>query len=745
MTLQAAPSSDEWCMIEDGFRPGHLAHCESIFALANGYMGVRASLETNPTLGDAGFYVAGVFDQVHGFVHEIVNLPCWLGLGINVDGFPVDVRKGTMLEFRRPLDLKQGILFTHMVWRDAANHTTRFELGRLVHQDEKHLALQWGTITPLDYSATVSFESAIDAWAVKYSSPSRGVRLKDASTRDLDRDGIGLSVSTAATDLRVALATRLSATGMDQRQVRASDDRISETAMVPMEEGVPIHFEKRALTYTSRDRDDPEAEVVSAMKAQDGSALDELIASHTGAWDAIWQNADIRIDGDDRAQKAIRFSIFHLASLANPEDDRVSLGAKGLHGNGYNGLYFWDTEIYLLPFYIHTNPAAAKALLQYRHHFLDDARANAVDIGHRGAYYPWNSSITGRERKWGNWQEHVGSDVAYGIDWYTRATGDTEFLHGPGAEIIFETARYWQSRVESHPERGYVITDLTGPDEIHRGVDNNSYTNYLVKWHLARAVQLVEELRASGRWDELSDRLGLSGEDVDAWKDIAERMYLRFNMELNIHEQFEGHLDLPEREIDRSLSRMQYTGPVQHSFRPTKVAQQADTVLMYWMFAEDFDSDVRRAGYEYYDPRCSHTSSLSRCIFSAVASQTGLDAEAYRQFMLSAEADFAEGAEMESESGIHAACMGGNWLAAITGFGGVWPRGEVLTIDPHLPTHWERMAFSLAWQGVTLDVEIKQDHLRLKTRGGTAEVDVCGTRQTIGPDCSEWFPTGRNS
>ncbi len=739
-TCLPQPSSAEWCLVEDGFRPAHLAHYESIFALANGYMGVRASLETNPLLGDPGFYVAGVFDQVHEFTHEIVNLPGWLGLEINVDGFPVDLRKGKMLEYRRTLDMRQGILFAHIVWRDAGMHTTRFEFARLVHQAQKQVALQWGTITPLDYSAKVSFASSIDAWAIKYGSPSGAARLQAISPVDLGENGICLAASTRASGIRTAVASRVAAEGMERRQVRRADDRIAETVQVPVRQGEPVAFEKRVAVCTSREAADPEAVAAARLAELLAQPLAAVVDRHLAAWAAIWSAADVRIEGDDRAQQLLRANIFHLASLANPDDDRVSLAAKGLHGNGYGGLVFWDTEIYMLPFYTHTQPAAARALLQYRRHYLADAEENAKALGFEGAYYPWNSSITGRERPWKGWQEHVGSDIAYGIDWYARATGDADFLLGPGAEIVFATARYWQSRVEPHAERGYVITGLMGPDEIHGGIANNSYTNYLVTWHLRRAAELAEELRVAGRWEELSARLGIDDAELARWREISDKLYLRFDPERNIHEQFEGYFELPEKAIDRSLSRMQYTGPVQHSFKPTKVAQQADTVLMYWMFAESFPAAVRQAGYQYYDPRCSHTSSLSRCIFAAVAAQTGLVDEGYRQFMLSAEADFAPGLEMESESGIHAACMGGTWLAAITGFGGVWTRSGVLSLQPHLPAHWQRLAFALAWQGLTVETEITPSQMRLRTRGGQTTVVAAGRRLEVGPAWSDWLP-----
>lgn len=733
------PSAPEWCLTEDSFRPGLLAHFESIFTLANGYMGVRASLETNPLMADPGFYVAGVFDQVHGHVHEIVNLPSWIGIGMNVDGFPVDLRKGTMLEYRRTLDMRQGILFTHIVWRDAGMHTTRFELARLVHQTERHLALQWGRITPLDYEATVRVSSSIDAWAVKYASPNGAPRLKDLATRDLAGDGILLATSTLQTGLRVSMATRLSLAGQEQRQAQAGEDRVSETVAARVHRGESLAFEKRVAVCTSREGTDPEARAAAILRECAARSLPEMIGTHTAAWARRWADTDIRIAGDPRAQIALRFNLFHLASLAAPWDERVSLGAKGLHGNGYSGVYFWDTEIYMLPFYTHTHPAAAKALLQYRYHMLADARLNARELKRGGAFYPWNSSINGRGHHWTGWQEHVGSDVAYGIDWYVRATGDTEFLHGRGAEIIFETARYWQDRVEPDAKKGYVLTGIMGPDEIHGGIANNAFTNYLVKWHLGRAAELAAELQADGSWNALAGRLSLGEADVAAWRDIRDRLHFPFDAERNIHEQFEGYFQLPEKAIDRSLSRMQYTGPVQHAFKPTKVAQQADTVLMYWMFQEAFPVAVRQAGYNYYDPRCSHTSSLSRCIFSAVAAQSGLPEEAYQQFLLSAEADIAEGTEMESESGIHAACMGGTWLAAITGFAGVRVHGGILSLQPRLPQQWTGMAFALACHGATLEVELRPGGCRLRTRGGTLQVRVGNRVEAVGPEWSRWM------
>jgi trehalose/maltose hydrolase-like predicted phosphorylase len=264
-------------------------------------------------------------------------------------------------------------------------------------------------------------------------------------------------------------------------------------------------------------------------------------------------------------------------------------------------------------------------------------------------------------------------------------------------------------------------------------VNNNAFTNHLVRWHLRAAATLAADLKAAGRWAALQAALDLTDDEIARWVAIADTMYDGFLPELGFHEQFEGHRLLPERAIDRSLSRMAYTGPVQHSFKPTKVAQQADTVLMYWMFFEDYAPDVMRKAYEYYEPRCSHTSSLSRCIYSALAARLGMGDEAYRQFLLSAENDITPGKEMESESGVHAACMGGTWLAVVTGFAGVWVRRGRLELDPHLPAAWKSLRLTLAWRGSALELTVFPDRVRLRTRGGTIPVTVRGREVAATP------------
>lgn len=728
--VQAIPPV--WRVDEPRFQLGFLPHYESIFTLANGYMGVRGSLETNLELGDPGFYLCGVYDRVHDFVHEIVNLPCWLGLGLQANGFELDLRKGCLLSYRRTLDLRHGILWTRLLWRDAGHQTTRLHIARLVHKTEPHIALQWGWVTPLNYSARIVLTSDLDGWRIRDRSPSREARLTAYTTRDLASDGIFLACSTRASRIRVALATHLAVEGAESRRVFADDDRIREHVMVPAARGQPIPFVKVICVYSSLDTPSPDKRVLEELRRSRSRPLRQIVTAHTRGWAQTWSLADVRVGGDAEAQKALRFNVFHLCSLAAVREGGTPIGAKGLHGNGYAGQVFWDTEVYLLPFYIHTHPEVARSILLYRYRTLPDARWNARQRRCRGAFYPWNSSLTARERPWHGWQEHVGSDIAYGVEMYVRATQDEEFLRNAGAELILETARYWADRVEwDEGRRAYVLRTLTGPDEIHAGVDNNAFTNGLVKWHLALAFILGRRLLES-RERSLTRRLALRTSELRRWEEISHRMYEPFDPQHGFHEQFDGYFRLPEGILHRTWSRMRYTGPVQHSYRSTRVAQQADTVLLYWMFPNRYDEAIQRPAYWFYERRCSHTSSLSRPVYAALAARLGLRKEAYRQFLRAAENDLAPGHEIESENGIHAAGMGGTWIAAVLGFGGLKVQADALVIRPRLPVHWRRLAFAVRYRGCTVEIQESPDEVRVRTRGGTVPIQIGDVHREVG-------------
>lgn len=727
-TREAIESSSPWLMSETTFDPHRIAHYETLFTLANGYAGVRGSLPMSPLLGDPGCYIAGVYELRGEHATELVNAPCWLPIIVNLDGFTLDLKKGTVLEYQRTLDMRRGLLLTDLRWRDDAKRTWRFTSTRLLHQTEKHLGVEWGTITVLDAGGELRLSSRLDAWAVQHGSLS-GLRCYgDGTVHDLGEAGIGLQVTTCQTGITIAEASRLCSPQARGRAVQMDGDRVDEQVIVPIEAGVPVPFTKYTTLYTSRDGATPLAAATAELQRLMQYPLDELVDEHVRAWEAIWDHLDIRIEGDDRAQRALRFNLFHLASMPNPADEHVSIGAKGLHGNGYQGQVYWDTELYMLPTFLYTRPEVARSLLLYRYHLLPDAIENARSMGLSGVRFPWHSSFIGRENGWLGWQEHLNSDIAYAVDQYVQVTGDVAFYRNYGAELIIATAAYWPSRVTRDAEKGYVLHNTCGPDEIHTNVNNNAYTNYLIQWHLQRAAQAAEDLQTAGHWETVRDRYGLTDTDPDRWRDIGAGIYLPYLPEGFLN-QFDGHERLQERAIDRTMTKMQYVGPVQHSFKPTKVAQQADTIMLFALFPDDFTAAEQLAAYAYYEPRCSHTSTLSRCSFARVAAQCGLTDEAYRQFMLSLETDI--GPTAECESGIHAACLGGNWQAVVMGFAGFSVIEGIPSLSPHLPGAWKRLTFSVYWQGIRLQIAITPDDITLNTLDGTSSILVAGKRYTI--------------
>lgn len=735
-------SPEPWLLRHDRYEPSNLAKYETLFTLANGQVGLRGSLETNPLDARAGLYLAGVFDRVGGHAHEIVNLPCPLRLQANMDGFDLDLEQGTVLEYQRTLDMRQGLLYTNILWKDGAKRRTRWETWRMVHAEHKGLAVIWGRITPLDTSGRLSLASTLDAWATKYASDSGQNHYKDIAVSDLGEAGIGLSLTMKDSGLDVAEASVIELAGKDRRNCTLHDDKITEQLSAPMTRGKGLSFVKWVYTASSRHCEDPAAEAVSQLDKLRSEGVNALCKQHVRWWKQTWETADVVVGGDARAQKALRFNTFHLAQLAAPGDEGVSLGAKGLHGNGYRGLVFWDTEIYLVPFYTFVEPEAARALLSYRYHLLDECRQNAAKVDRRGARFPWNSSITALENAWDGWQDHVGSDVAYAADQYVTATGDWEWYLDRGAEMIIAAGRYWLDRAEFDPDRQqYMIPNICGPDEIHAGIDNNAYNNYLVQWNLDRALQAVEDLREAGRWKPLAKRLGIDEAELEAWADVRDRICIPWSDEKGFHEQFEGYFKYPEGSIDRKMTQKEYTGPVMHALKPTKVSKQADTVLIYQLFPDAFSQTAAKKACKYYEDRCTHASSLSRSGYAIVAARTGLTAKAYKLFLTAAELDYGE--LSECDSGIHAASLGGTWQAAVMGFAGFSIRDGRPAFAPHLPKPWKSLAFTIMWKGRPLSVKVTPATVTLKTRSGKVQAWV-GDQQVEVTSRAKALKTAKN-
>ena len=468
--------------------------------------------------------------------------------------------------------------------------------------------------------------------------------------------------------------------------------------------------------HTSRDACEPHE---TARRHVERAIEDvaSVVSEHRDAWRARWKASDLRIEGDPAAQRALRFAIYHLLSAANPQDDRVSIGARGLSGAAYKGHIFWDTDIFMLPFFILTYPEAARALVMYRYHTLAAARAKAARLGHRGAFYAWESADSGEEVTppfviapdgqiirilTGEQEQHISADVAFGVWNYWQATGDDRFLVEAGAEILIETARFWASRAEREEDGHYHIRGVIGPDEYHETVDDNAYTNGLAQWNLEAAAEIANLVaeRWPGPWQALSRQLGIEPDEPRRWQHVARDLYTGFDEHTGLFEQFSGYFGLEEIDLAAFVPR---TAPMdvllgRERIQRSKIIKQPDVVMLVHLLWERMPPEVRKANFEYYEPRCGHGSSLSPAIHAIVAARLGDTALAERYFRQAAEIDLTDNMG-NAAGGVHAGALGGLWQAAVLGFAGLRFCGERPELCANLPPSWRSLSMRFQWRG----------------------------------------------
>jgi kojibiose phosphorylase len=726
-----------WNIVQDKYSCEENKKYETIFALANGYRGLRGELEFSG-IGEKGNYIAGVFDKSDAQVNQIVNCQDCLVFNIYIDGKLLDIDKCKILEFSRNLNMNDGILYTDMVLEDSRGKITNINSERFVSKSNVH---RWGAsykIKPINYSGVIIIESEIDGTSTNSASfpMERTKHFSCAEAIDL-KPGLTLSTLTNERKIQIVEMTTLKFLDsknnnlkIDERKYSVFGELVREVYTFKVKENAEYNVIKYGVTYTSRDND---KDVINTCMKELNSYLYEGYKkernNHIEYWKEIWKAIDITIEGDDEAQSGIRFNIFQLYSSAYEGDGKVSIAAKGLHGEGYKGHVFWDTEIFMMPFFVYTNPEVAKQLLMYRYNTLGGARANAKLNGYIGAQFPWESADDGSEvtPKWGfdydgdpvriwtgDEEFHINSDITFAVWEYYRATRDQKFLIDFGIEMFLDTARFWKSRVEYNEALNrYEINKVIGPDEFHEHVNNNVYTNYLAKWSLIKSVELAYWLRTEDRvaFDKLCSKLGINEESFEDWKDIAKKIYIPINVENDIIEQFEGYFDLKYLPITVHDNNNMPVWPELEGNKlcDTQLIKQADVIMLMLILGDEFSCDMKEKNYKYYENRTMHKSSLSPSMYSIMGLNVGDTENAYKYFMKTVFTDLEDN-QGNSEFGIHAASTGGAWQSAIFGFGGFSvDHEERPNFKPWIPKHWSKMSYKIKWRGGILDIEITQD------------------------------------
>jgi trehalose/maltose hydrolase-like predicted phosphorylase len=746
---------DDWVLVEPRYDPLRESSVEARFAVSNGFLGVRAAraLSRGPTwlswlhtLRWASWprtYVAGLFDtpNTEPPVPTLVPVADWLRLQITVNGRVLRQSSGQLLSHRRVLDMRRGVMITEWRQRDPGGVVVRARTLRLVSLADRALGLQLVGFEVEQHGAEVQVQARFD----QAGSGLDAVRLED----DL---GVW---RTEQSGKSLAIACRASLQLDDAAQTPQALGPFRWSWTWRSVRGQKLAFQR--LIAVAR-RDGPADGLGEEVRGSLGRAVSAgwggVLAEHEAAWAERWRLSDIRTGGDAAAQKALRFAVYHLNSAANPSDERVSIGARGLTGDAYLGHVFWDTEIYVLPFYILTWPEAARSLLMYRYHTLAGARAKASAMGWRGAMYAWESTDTGEETTpaqvigpdgrliqvlCGTQEQHISADIAYAIWQYWQATGDDAFMLDAGAEIVLETARFWSSRAGLEADGKYHIRRVIGPDEYHETIDDSAYTNVMARWNIRRGIELADMLRERwpGRWADLSQHLGLEAAELGQWAKVADTLVSGFDAQKGLFEEFTGFFDLEHIDLSRYAGRTVPLDVVlgRERTQRSQVVKQADIVALLALLPEEFDPDVRLANFRFYEERCGHGSSLSRGFHALVASRLGETDLATRYFDETAAIDLADGSDYSS-GGVHIAALGGLWQAAILGFGGLSLGSEALCVDPHLPSDWERLDFHTHWRGRLVRIQLDQAADRISAQlvaGDAMRIAVRGRSYCLEP------------
>jgi trehalose/maltose hydrolase-like predicted phosphorylase len=736
----------KWLLTEEGFTLAREHEVESLFTIGNGYVGNRGSLAEGSALSAPATFVSGVFevDTRKGSVPGLFVLPDWTAVRVWVMGHPLGMDGGEVLEHRRILDMRYGLLWREWRHRDVNGRITHMSTFRLASLADRHLLVQSVLFTPENYSGEVRLECTIEIPpGVQSSTPPEEWRPRRSAQR---ANVLPLALRSPGRDVMVALgaSSQLLSAGRDPggREIEIQERRITEEFRVEMEIGTEYRLDRLVAIYTSRESRNPIQSAVMHVNRVAPDGLPAAVEAHASAWQQRWHDADVVLEGDHTLQRALRFAEYHLISAANPEDERVSIGARALTGESYKGHVFWDTELYMVPFYTFTHPASARALLMYRYHLLPAAREKARDAGYRGAMFPWESADNGEETTPeyviapggevvqvlnGTMEVHISADVAYAVWQYWQATGDDDFFAGAGAELMLETARFWASRGQMESDGRYHLRHVIGPDEYHEDVDDSAYTNLLAAWNLDGGVETARLLqeRWPERWREISARLELTAEELESWARLSAAMYIPFDPQTKLYEQFQGfyakkHVDLLAYE-PRNTAMDVILG--HEKIQKVDVVKQADVIMAVYLLWRQFPADVREANFRYYEQRTGHGSSLSPSIHALLAARFRNLRLAEKYVKQAAEIDLGNNMG-NAAGGVHAAAIGGLWQAIVFGFAGLTVTADALALDPVLLPNWKRLTFPLQWRGRKLRFGIEPDSVRVLMEDGAAPCSI---------------------
>ena len=733
---------DEWSVIEDGFDPERHEACESLFSIGNGHMGQRANFEERYSGASLqGSYIAGIYypDKTRvgwwkngypEYFAKVLNAPSWIGVEADVNGEALDLARCPVEKFRRELDMKRGLL-TRSFTATVGGAKIKVETQRFVSMARPEVGVVRYRVTALSPLA-LTLTATIDG----------NVKNRDSNYDEYFWNILDAQVSpyagtlvaqTKKLDFRVALAMQVV---FDADAPMSDPDCVAKTGSVgnvftlSLKEGQSATLTKYVAVVTSEDhaKDALAATATEVAVMAEVAGFDKLLAEHIEKWAAIWNHADIVIEGDKSAQQGIRFNIFHLNQTYTGDDERLNIGPKGFTGEKYGGSTYWDTEAFCIPFYISTAPSkVTRNLLIYRYKHLKKAIENAAKLGFTSgaALYPM-VTMNGEEchNEWEiTFEEiHRNGAIAFAIYNYIRHTGDAAYLAEYGLEVLIGIARFWAQRATFSADRGkYVILGVTGPNEYENNVNNNWYTNTMACWCLdyaCEALAIVEQT-APERLQAIAAKTGLDriGEAA-LWTAISAEMYFPYDAQRRVFLQQDGYLDkeaITTADIDPKERPINQHWSWDRILRSPFI-KQADTLQGLYLFEDRYDHETLLRHFEFYESRTVHESSLSPCIHAVLAAKLGLMDKAVALYLRTSRLDLDD-YNHEVDEGLHITSMGGSWLAIVEGFGGKRIRDGKLVLYPQIPAGWRRYTFRILFHDEPVEVAVTAHDVEVCYKG----------------------------
>ena len=756
---------DPWQVIEEGFDPARGRLSESMFCLANEFMGVRGYFDEGYS-GDRlqGSYFNNLYEVMHvdhpqlfkGLVTRTcfgVNSVDWLYTRISVDGDLLDLAKVQAGGFVRRLDMRTGTLTREFIWTTAKGKQLKLTFIRMLSMVRPQCGYQRMLFEPLNFSGKVRIRAGLDysilheiagGWSQHETTGAGSLKAgrnfwtcprteyQDGRLTMLGRTLHSGHYLCAGFDLETSVVIAPKLIEEDQKASLEFSLALTEGKVSRVDKRVGLHWEQTEDANGVWKRGRVAGKTAAAL------SFDAAFNEQCDFWNKAWEHIDIRIDGDAASQQGVRFSIFNLHQTYHGYDAGLNIPCKGLTGEVYYGEIFWDTETYCLPYYMFNNPQAARNLLLYRHKYLPQACERARELGLEGARYPM-CTLDGTEScaTWqhGDFEIHVSVAVAYAIWHYVRVCGDKEFLHKQGIEMLLQISRFYAAHGEYSPRNGdFCLYGVMGPDEYHMNVNNNCYTNVMVKKTFEYTLAVVEAMRkeAPHLLAEATDKVALRKNELGEWRRKAARMRIPYDAERGLYEQHDGYFDLPEVDVKNfpeSQIPVYKHWPYLKIFRYNMI-KQPDVLLLPLFFSGDYSLESKRINYEYYEARTIHESSLSPGVHSILAAELGKTREAWEFFTYMARLDL-DNYNRNTEQGLHVTSMSGAWLNMVCGWGGLRTDGNLLSFTPSIPGKWRAFTYRLRYRGSILEVAVDRKSARFRiVSGDDIKIRVYGKVRT---------------